>query len=91
LLSLKGKQAKAYPLSWTEQHRLVQLLPRHLADAVLYAVKRDRPAGDRGAASTVSSCLPIAAVRSANSTTVPGSAVGERSVEPYEPKSGKGQ
>jgi integrase len=37
-LSLKGKQAKAYPLSWAEQHRLIQLLPRHLADAVLYAV-----------------------------------------------------
>lgn len=37
-LSLKGKQAKAYPLSWAEQHRLIQLLPRHLADAVLLAV-----------------------------------------------------
>jgi integrase len=37
-LSLKGKQARAYPLSWAEQHRLIQLLPRHLADAVLFAV-----------------------------------------------------
>lgn len=37
-LSTKGKQAKPYPLSWAEQDRLFQALPRHLADAVLYAV-----------------------------------------------------
>jgi len=37
-LSLKGKQARAYPLSWTEQDKLFQALPRHLADAALYAV-----------------------------------------------------
>lgn len=33
-----GRKANAYPLSWAEQHRLIQLLPRHLADAVLFAV-----------------------------------------------------
>jgi integrase len=38
LLSLKGKQAKAYTLSWAEQDKLFKLLPRHLADAALYAV-----------------------------------------------------
>tara|TARA_R110002096_G_scaffold422357_1_gene628790 strand:- start:39 stop:1190 length:1152 start_codon:yes stop_codon:yes gene_type:complete len=37
-LSIKGQQAKAYPLSWAEQDRLLQYLPRHLADAVLFAV-----------------------------------------------------
>ena len=37
-LSTKGRQAKPYPLSWTEQDRLVAELPRHLADAALYAV-----------------------------------------------------
>ena len=37
-LSVKGKQAKPYPLSWAEQDRLLRVLPRHLADAVLYAV-----------------------------------------------------
>jgi integrase len=36
--SLKGRQAKPYPLSWTEQDRLLKLLPRHLADAALFAV-----------------------------------------------------
>jgi len=34
----KGKQAKPYPLSWVEQDRLFKLLPRHLADAALYAI-----------------------------------------------------
>jgi integrase len=37
-LSTKGKQAKPYPLSWAEQDRLIQTLPRHIADAALYAV-----------------------------------------------------
>jgi integrase len=37
-LSLKGCQAKPYPLSWAEQDRLVSHLPRHLGDAVLFAV-----------------------------------------------------
>ncbi len=37
-LSLKGQQARAYPLSWAEQDRLFQVLPKHLADAALFAV-----------------------------------------------------
>jgi integrase len=37
-LSLKGRQARAYPLSWAEQDRLFRTLPRHLADAALFAV-----------------------------------------------------
>jgi integrase len=37
-LSTKGRQAKPYPLSWAEQDRLVAEMPRHLADAALYAV-----------------------------------------------------
>jgi len=37
-LSVKGQQAKSYPLSWAEQDRLFRLLPRHLADAALFAV-----------------------------------------------------
>jgi integrase len=37
-LSTKGRQARAYPLSWAEQGRLFKLLPRHLADAALFAV-----------------------------------------------------
>lgn len=37
-LSTKGKQAKPYPLSWDEQSRLLKVLPRHLADAILFAV-----------------------------------------------------
>jgi len=37
-LSIKGQQAKPYPLSWAEQDRLLQHLPRHLADAVLFAI-----------------------------------------------------
>lgn len=37
-LSTKGKQAKPYPLSWAEQDALIAELPRHLADAALYAV-----------------------------------------------------
>ena len=37
-LTTKGMQAKPYPLSWEEQDRLIQALPRHLADAALYAV-----------------------------------------------------
>jgi integrase len=37
-LSTKGHEAKPYPLSWAEQDRLFKLLPRHLADAALFAV-----------------------------------------------------
>ena len=37
-LTMKGQQAKPYPLSWAEQDRLLQHQPRHLADAVLFAV-----------------------------------------------------
>ncbi len=37
-LSVKGKQAKPYPLSWAEQDRMIKVLPRHVADAVLFAV-----------------------------------------------------
>ena len=37
-MSLKGKQAKAYPLTWTEQDRLVKALPGHLVGPVLFAV-----------------------------------------------------
>ncbi|RLA52578.1 MAG: site-specific integrase [Gammaproteobacteria bacterium] len=37
-LSVKGKQAKPYPLSWAEQDTLFRRLPRHLADAALFAV-----------------------------------------------------
>ncbi len=37
-LSVKGMQAKPYPLSWAEQDRLIKVLPRHVADAVLFAV-----------------------------------------------------
>ena len=37
-LSTKGAQAKAYPLSWDEQGRLLKALPDHLADAALFAV-----------------------------------------------------
>ena len=37
-LPIKGMQAKAYPLSWDEQHRLLELLPRHLADAALFGI-----------------------------------------------------
>ena len=37
-LSLVGQQAKPYPLSWVEQERLFGALPRHLADAALFAV-----------------------------------------------------
>jgi integrase len=37
-LSTAGRTAKPYPLSWTEQDRLFKLLPRHIADAALYAV-----------------------------------------------------
>ncbi len=37
-LTLKGAQAKPYPLSWREQDRLFQLLPKHLAEACLFAV-----------------------------------------------------
>lgn len=37
-LSVKGKQARAYPLSWTEQDRLIKELPRHLADAALFGL-----------------------------------------------------
>jgi integrase len=37
-LSLKGKQARSYPLSWDEQNRLLKDMPRHLADPVLYGI-----------------------------------------------------
>jgi integrase len=37
-LSTKGRSGKPYPLSWAEQDRLFRLLPRHLADAALFAV-----------------------------------------------------
>ena len=37
-LSLAGRQARSYPLSWSEQDRLLHQLPRHLADAVLFAI-----------------------------------------------------
>jgi len=38
MLSTKGARARPYPLSWDEQGRLLKVLPRHLEDAVLYAV-----------------------------------------------------
>jgi len=37
-LPTKGRQAKPYPLSWAEQDKMFKLLPRHVADAALYAV-----------------------------------------------------
>jgi len=37
-LSTAVHQAKPYPLRWTEQDALFKLLPRHLADAALFAV-----------------------------------------------------
>jgi len=37
-LSMKGQQARPYPLSWPEQDALLQALPGHLADAALFAV-----------------------------------------------------
>ena len=37
-LPLKGMQARPYPLSWAEQDRLIKVLPRHIADATLFAV-----------------------------------------------------
>lgn len=37
-LSTKGRQAKPYPLSWAEQDKMFKLMPRHVADAALYAV-----------------------------------------------------
>ena len=37
-LSVKGRQARSYPLSWREQDALIRLMPRHLADAVLFAI-----------------------------------------------------
>ncbi len=37
-LPVKGQQAKPYPLSWREQDRLLKVLPRHIADATLFAV-----------------------------------------------------
>ena len=37
-LSLAGRQARSYPLSWSEQDRLLRSMPRHLADAVLYMI-----------------------------------------------------
>lgn len=37
-LSVKGRQAKPYSLSWDEQDNLFREFPRHLADAALYDV-----------------------------------------------------
>jgi len=37
-LPLAGRQERSYPLSWSEQDRLMGFLPRHLADAVLFAI-----------------------------------------------------
>ena len=37
-LTTKGRQAKPYSLSWAEQDTLFRLLPRHLADAALFAM-----------------------------------------------------
>ena len=37
-LSTKGRQAKAYPLSGSEQDRLFSILPHHLAAAALFGV-----------------------------------------------------
>ena len=37
-LSMKGRQARPYPISWIEQDRLIKALPGHLADAALFAV-----------------------------------------------------
>ena len=37
-LSIRGQQARPYPLSWDEQDRLFKALPRHLTDAALFAV-----------------------------------------------------
>lgn len=37
-LPVKGKQAKSYPVSWAEQTRLIQDMPRHLADPVLFGI-----------------------------------------------------
>ncbi len=36
--SLKGRQAKPYPLSWQEQDRLTRELSSHLADATLFTI-----------------------------------------------------
>lgn len=37
-LPTKGRVKRPYPLSWSEQDRLFHLLPKHLADAALFAV-----------------------------------------------------
>ncbi len=37
-LSVRGRQARSYPLSWSEQDALIRSMPRHLADAVLFAI-----------------------------------------------------
>lgn len=37
-LSLKGQQAKPYPLSWAEQDKLFSILSPHIASAALFAV-----------------------------------------------------
>jgi len=37
-LTTKGKQSKPYPLSWSEQDALIKALPKHLAEAALFAV-----------------------------------------------------
>ena len=37
-LPTKGRGSRPYPLSWNEQDKLFKALPRHLADAALFAV-----------------------------------------------------
>ena len=37
-LKTAGRTAKPYPLAWAEQDALIKALPRHLADAALYAI-----------------------------------------------------
>ena len=37
-LPTKGQGSRPYPLSWNEQDKLFKALPRHLADAALFAV-----------------------------------------------------
>ncbi len=37
-LPTKGKRSEPYPLSWSEQDALIKALPKHLAEAALFAV-----------------------------------------------------
>jgi integrase len=37
-IPIRGRQAKPYSLTWQEQDRLIQALPRHLQDMVLFKV-----------------------------------------------------